>query len=456
MRLLLLALLTATGLAFAASPATAEVTWLCRPGLANDPCQLPQDTTIRSLDGSETVETPAASGDPKIDCFYVYPTVSQQPSANATKAKDPELASIASYQAARFNQQCRVFAPVYRQATLASIGLGAASSADRNLPYADVLEAWREYLAKDNDGRGVVLMGHSQGSFVLRRLLREEIEPKPEQLRRVVSSLLIGGNVTVPPGGLVGGDFKFTPLCTGRAQLQCVVAYSTFAETPPADARFGRTTERRPDGSPLSVACTDPRPLAGTGAPFRVLVPSKPFAPGVIAAGIVLVNGGPSPTAPTTWVIPGDRYTGGCRTDNGVNVLRLDRTPGSKQPGFFPDPTWSTHLIDVNATYEPLVSLVEQQAKRWTAPDLRLTRRCVGKGRLRVRLTGADAELVRDVNFKLGRRLAARDTTLGFEKILARRDLARTRSKELRAVAYLTAGPARVIAARSLPRCGVR
>ncbi|MBA2348454.1 MAG: DUF3089 domain-containing protein [Solirubrobacterales bacterium] len=456
MRTLLLALLLTTGLALSAAPATAEVTWLCNPGLANDPCQLPQDTTIRSLDGTENVETPEAEGEPKIDCFYVYPTVSQQVAANATKAKDPEVRSIASYQAARFNQQCRIFAPVYRQATLASIGLGAASPADRQIPYEDVREAWREYLAKGNEGRGVVLIGHSQGSFVLRRLIREEIEPKPEQLRRVVSSLLIGGNVTVPPGKLVGGDFKTTPLCTSRVQLQCVVAYSTFAETPPADARFGRTSERQPDGSPLSVACTDPRPLAGTDAPFRVLVPSQPFAPGVIAAGIVLVNVGPPPTAPTTWVIPPDRYTGGCRTDNGVNVLRLDRTPGSKQPGFFPDPTWSTHLVDVNATYEPLVSLVAQQAKRWTEPDLRLTRRCVGQGRLRVRLEGPDAELVRDVNFKLGKRLAARDTAGRFEKTVRPRDLARTRSKELRAVAYLTAGPPRVIAERSLPRCGVR
>ena len=38
--------------------------------------------------------------------------------------------------------------------------------------YADVAEAWHTYLKRFNHGRGVVLIGHSQGTFVLRRLVR--------------------------------------------------------------------------------------------------------------------------------------------------------------------------------------------------------------------------------------------------------------------------------------------
>src|SRR5919198_314336 len=102
---------------------------------------------------------------PKIDCFYVYPTVSDQKQAVATRAIDPQERSIALYQAARYSRVCRVFAPMYRQLTLQGIAqprrslVGAAA-------YADVAQAWRTYLKHDNRGRGIVLIGHSQGTFV--------------------------------------------------------------------------------------------------------------------------------------------------------------------------------------------------------------------------------------------------------------------------------------------------
>ena len=80
-------------------------------------------TTYFSPSGKKLrVGTPKADRPAKIDCFYVYPTVSDQPTAFATRAIDPEIRSIALYQAARYSQHCRVFAPVYRQATVAGLG----------------------------------------------------------------------------------------------------------------------------------------------------------------------------------------------------------------------------------------------------------------------------------------------------------------------------------------------
>ena len=40
-----------------------------------------------------------------------------------------------------------------------------------NLGYRDVVDAWNHYLEHDNDGGGVVLMGHSQGTGVLVKLI---------------------------------------------------------------------------------------------------------------------------------------------------------------------------------------------------------------------------------------------------------------------------------------------
>jgi pimeloyl-ACP methyl ester carboxylesterase len=435
--LALLALLLA-----APAAAQADVVWLCKPGMPNDPCVLPMDTTVREVGKPERVETPA-SKDTGVDCFYVYPTVSNQRTPNADKSRDPELVSIAKYQAARFSRHCRVFAPIYRQSTLASIGTGyaSASGADRELAYRDVLEAWRAYLEEDNDGRGVVLVGHSQGASMLRLLLRREIEATLQK-RKLVSALLIGSTFTTKKGELVGGDARETPLCTEEAQVRCVVAYSTFQEDPPANSRFGR-----PSAPDLDAACTDPRPLIGAqGAVMRALQPSEAYAPGPIAAGIAITYGGTPPTAPTTWVVPPDRFQGACRKFGDIHVLRYDPLPGSRRPVFFPEPTWGTHLVDVNLLYEPLVELVRRQAERWVEPQVALTRRCSG-GRLRVAVTGRDASFVRDVNFKRGKRLVVRDTEAPFTASVPARG-------PLRAVAHLAAGaPLRVVLSRSVPRC---
>jgi len=439
--------LLATAALAAAPAASAEVVWLCEPGMADNPCEIAQDTTVREHGKPDRVETPV-TGPRGVDCFYVYPTVSNQPTPNASKSRDPELESIAKYQAARFSTQCRVFAPIYRQTTLASIAAGmtgGSTGADRELAFSDVLEAWREYLAEENGGRGVVLVGHSQGTFMLRELVKREIEQHKEQRRLIVSGLLLGGDVEVAKGRLVGGDFARTVLCTEPAQVGCIVAFSTFAEDPPEDARFGTTANEG-----MEVACTDPRLLAGWTDPLRVLTPSEPFAPGLIQAGIVITSGGVPPTAPTTWVVAPDRYEGTCDVINGAHVLRYHPLGESRAPNYYPQETWGTHLIDVNLALDPLVSLVAQQAERWTDPRIRLARRCsFDDARVRLSLRGRDSEFVRRVAFKAGRRTLARDARAPFTRTVD------PTGGKLRAVASLKYGePERLVLKRGPARCG--
>lgn len=71
-----------------------------------------QATTLVSPSGDALRKTKTSSKMPrKVDCFYVCPTVSGQATPNANRDIDPELNSIALYQAARFSQTCRVFTP---------------------------------------------------------------------------------------------------------------------------------------------------------------------------------------------------------------------------------------------------------------------------------------------------------------------------------------------------------
>jgi Protein of unknown function (DUF3089) len=370
--------LTVTGAADAKAPA--DTVWLCLPSERPNPCRESNETTVTAPDGSTSVENPPFARKPKVDCFYVYPTVSGQPTTNADTSIDPEQIAIARYQAARFSTQCRVYAPIYRQLTLAALFTGSSEGqADAiRLAYSDVRAAWRDYLANHNRGRPFILIGHSQGAGMLTGLLRKQIEPHRRVAGRMVSALLLGGNVTTDRGSDTGGSFRRVPLCVSPKQFRCVVAYSIYNETPPDDTKFGRSTGRfadvfgLPSGPDQEVACTNPADLAGGRGPVPIhpVARTEPF-PGALGAGLVILYGGPPPTAPTPWLVPRDRYTGECVTENGAHVL-MARPVGDSNPlNPSPDSTWGLHLADVNLPLGDLVALVKRQTKAHLRDTLR-------------------------------------------------------------------------------------
>ena len=86
--------------------------------------------------------------------------------------------NVIANQLARFGSACRLYAPLYRQATLASIRQRVTTgSSDENVEmrYADILDSWNHYIENHNDGRGIVLIGHSQGAGMILELLRNDV-----------------------------------------------------------------------------------------------------------------------------------------------------------------------------------------------------------------------------------------------------------------------------------------
>src|SRR5258706_4357199 len=237
-------------------------TCMCWRG-RQDACAIDETTTVVAADGKLTRETWTADPNAPIDCFYVYPTISTDPTPNSDMTADPAELNVIKQQFARFASKCKPYAPLYRQVTL--VGLrrmlapGAAVTLDQGLQYDDVKDAWNYYLKNDNKGRGVVLVAHSQGSFILNRLIRDEIDGKPIQAR-LVSAILLGTTLEVPKGKDVGGSFKQIPLCQAASQTCCVINYASLPSTipPPANSLFGRV----PDAN-MAAACTNPAALAG-------------------------------------------------------------------------------------------------------------------------------------------------------------------------------------------------
>jgi len=342
----------------AASAGAAEPVWLCKPGIANNPCEPSLRTTVISPSGQTLgVRNVQRDRNRKVDCFYVYPTVSDQQTPNANLSIDPELRSIALYQAARYSQVCRVFAPVYRQFTISAIFSGGLTPEVVQIAYADVLAAWRSYLRKHNNGRGVVLIGHSQGSGHLRRLIAEEIDPNAAVRRKLVSAILMGTTVTAPAGRDVGGDFKNIRSCRLKLQIRCLITFSTYDETPPANAIFSRTT------TPGQRAiCTNPGALlSNRSTPLRTIFPTEPFAPGTIIGAGTGAVGFTVPQVSTPW-IETVAYNGRCELSGNTNALRISGLPGAPNLNPIPDASWGLHLVDANIALGNLVETVRAQA----------------------------------------------------------------------------------------------
>lgn len=333
--------------------------WLCRPDAEGDACDVDLDATLVAADGTQTVEPFRPLTDAPVDCFYAYPTISTDEGENSDLHADDAERQIAANQAARFGEACNVYAPTYRQVPLAALFSRISSGTMTtttvaggppqpwDIAYADVLDAFRHYLANDNDGRPFVLIGHSQGAGHLRKLLAEEIDGDEALRDQMLSAMLIGSSVEVSGEGA----FDNIGACQDATDTSCVVSYASFAagEPPPANSLFGKP--RTGEGASL---CTNPAGLNDDSA-----TPLSSYFPAGHAAD--------APAVSTPWIHYEGLITGECVTDDTFNWFEITNTSadGDARPadlGGRLTPEWGLHLLDVNLAMGDLVELVRTQS----------------------------------------------------------------------------------------------
>lgn len=347
--------------------------WLCRPG-RNDACAVDLTTTVVDFNGGVSVERFAPAKEPPIDCFYVYGTVSNDSTPNSDLFAGPEERDVIELQLARFGSVCRLYAPLYRQQTLRQmrVMLAGGTMAYLDTAYADVRAAWDHYIEHDNHGRGVVLIGHSQGARMLVSLLQERIDGRPVSTR-LVSALLAGFGVGVARGRDTGGTFSALPLCHDSASVGCVVAWASFRDTmiPAPNSLYGRV--RQAEQAP---ACVNPAALLGK-TDLHAYLPSR-GGPGIIRAGRAhsWVTQNPAITTPYL-SLPG-RLQGKCVESDGAHVLAVTTQQGEPgKPAYVlggdimtngrPDPLWGLHLLDIGLVQGDLIELIHHQSTAFAA-----------------------------------------------------------------------------------------
>jgi hypothetical protein len=355
------ALVGATLSGLTPSPASATIgsavstgtVWLCRPGQANDPCTSNLRATAVTANGATTVMPAKPSTSSKFDCFFIYPTVSGQLTDNSNLTVEPAEIGTAIAEASRFSQVCQLWAPMYRQRTEYSLtkGLGGQPHSTA-IAYNSLLSGWRDYMAHFNHGRPFVLIGHSQGAAVLIQLLHSVIDPNTALRAKLVSAIILGGNVQVASGRDAGGSFTHIPTCSSPHQTGCVIAYSTFGSQPPPAALFGRPGQ----GVSLQsnqmvkvgqqVACVNPVNFsAASGALLPYFLRISSSVPGVKVT--------------TPWETYPGLYTATCMSAGGATWLQINAAAiaGDPRPKITEalGPLWGYHIDDVSLALGNLV-----------------------------------------------------------------------------------------------------
>jgi hypothetical protein len=336
--------------------------WLCRPDLPADACRGNLDATELHPDGTRTIVPFIAAENPAADCFYIYPTVDTgMVPGNHDDFRDTSAErEFVRNQAARFRSTCRVFAPLYRQVTIAAFFEPEPErSRHFGLAFQDVLDAFRWYLAHVPPGRKIVLLGHSQGAEMVVRLLRTVFDNDARMRERLLVAMPLGGDVDVPEDSPVGGTFAHIPPCATDNQLGCVIAYRTYRANRPAHSWDGPppTGHRTVCVNPADVPDNARRRLAGAVIPTESKYRIRETMPG-------------GSFAKTPFLVLRDFYEAQCVDGKaGFRYLAVEAapTPGDKRtnPIDFDNTIWKyqlgLHLLDFQLAQGDLVQMVERR-----------------------------------------------------------------------------------------------
>ena len=143
-----------------------------------------------------------------VDTFYIYSTMyfgaNEGDPDYATLDNAEMMAGINFEHAIKssvFEESTNLFIPLYRQSSMkyaAEVFLkdGIIEAALTGIPYDDITAALDYYFENYNNGRPFIIAGHSQGSAILRLVLKHYFKEHPDYYKRMVAAYAIGYSIT--------------------------------------------------------------------------------------------------------------------------------------------------------------------------------------------------------------------------------------------------------------------
>ncbi len=172
-----------------------------------------------------------------IDTFYIYSTVYvemsfEEGSSDYATLDNLEMlmGALGEYvtNASVYEESTNVFVPFYRQAGMryageVSMKTGDIGAALSGIPYDDITAALDYYFENYNQGRPFIIAGHSQGSAMVKYVLKNYFMEHPDYYERMVTAYVIGYSVTKD-------DLDAYPhlkFATGESDTGVIVSWNT-------------------------------------------------------------------------------------------------------------------------------------------------------------------------------------------------------------------------------------
>ena len=164
----------------------------------------------------------------EVDVFFVHPTQYFKGAHWNASLDDDGINQITDHypirlQASAFQFGGRLYAPRYRQAHIGVFTWqDSLSWRALELAYGDVRAAFEYYLTNWNRGRGIILAGHSQGSWHLRWLIQEFFDGTPLQNQLIAAY--------APGFDWYPDDFHDVIPCSTPDQINCFCSWMSYGE----------------------------------------------------------------------------------------------------------------------------------------------------------------------------------------------------------------------------------
>ena len=172
-----------------------------------------------------------------VDTFYIYSTSYVESSfekgaPDFATLDNPEMrmGALGEYvtNASVYEDSTNVFIPFYRQAGMKYAGevakkTGNVDAAISGIAYEDISAALDYYFENCNNGRPFIIAGHSQGSAIVKYVLKNYFKERPDYYKRMVAAYAIGYSITKE-------DLETYPhlkFATGENDVGVIVSWNT-------------------------------------------------------------------------------------------------------------------------------------------------------------------------------------------------------------------------------------
>ena len=166
----------------------------------------------------------------KADIFYIYPTLLTNKKNDAWNSdvydfkQNNKVKNIAiKFQASAWANAGRVYSPLYRQVHYRSFYEPYTSNGGRKageIAYNDIRRAFIHYLKNFNNGKPIIIAGHSQGAYHCKTLLKEFFDGKELQ-NQLVAAYIPGTRVDIK-------EFKTIHALKSPHDIKGYLSWNTF------------------------------------------------------------------------------------------------------------------------------------------------------------------------------------------------------------------------------------